>query len=33
MKNYKILRDCQQRGGLHHAVRAVACMHDLVLTA
>ncbi|MFI6768188.1 transposase family protein [Streptomyces sp. NPDC050355] len=34
MKNYKILRDCRQRGdGLHHAVRAVAHMHNLALTA
>ncbi len=33
MKNYKILRDCRQRGnGLHHAVRAVAHMHNLTLT-
>lgn len=32
MKNYKILRDCQQRGeGLHHAVQAVALMHNLAL--
>nr|WP_107911457.1 transposase family protein [Streptomyces chartreusis] len=32
MKNYKILRDCRQRGnGLHHAVRAVAHMHNLAL--
>ncbi|BCL32166.1 hypothetical protein GCM10017557_70250 [Streptomyces aurantiacus] len=29
MKNYKILRDCRQRGdGLHHAVQAVARMHN-----
>ncbi|MEU2874536.1 transposase family protein [Streptomyces olivoreticuli] len=34
MKNYKILRDCRQRGdGLHHAVQAVAHMHNLALTA
>ncbi|MFC6365117.1 transposase family protein [Nonomuraea thailandensis] len=34
MKNYKILRDCRQRGsGLHHAVQAVAHMHDLALPA
>ncbi|MDQ1033783.1 hypothetical protein QFZ75_000199 [Streptomyces sp. V3I8] len=34
MKNYKILRDCRQRGdGLHHAVQAVARMHNLGLTA
>ncbi|MGW9597537.1 transposase family protein [Streptomyces chartreusis] len=33
MKNYKILRDCRQRGeGLHHAVQAVAAMHNLDLT-
>ncbi len=32
MKNYKILRDCRQHGdGLHHAVRAVAHMHNLAL--
>ncbi|QKZ24347.1 transposase family protein [Streptomyces chartreusis] len=32
MKNYKILRDCRQRGnGVHHAVRAVAHMHNLAL--
>jgi hypothetical protein len=32
MKNYKILRDCRQRGdGLHHAVQAVVRMHDLAL--
>ncbi|MFC5150091.1 transposase family protein [Streptomyces aureoversilis] len=32
MKNYKILRDCRQRGdGLHHAVQAVAHMHNLAL--
>ncbi|GAA1113655.1 hypothetical protein GCM10009663_63060 [Kitasatospora arboriphila] len=30
MKNYKILRDCRQKGdGLHHAVQAVA--HNLAL--
>ncbi|MFC4014941.1 transposase [Nonomuraea purpurea] len=34
MKNYKILRDCRQKGtGLHHAVPAVAHMHNLALTA
>ncbi|MEU6783130.1 transposase [Nonomuraea angiospora] len=34
MKNYKILRDCRQKGtGLHHAVQAVAHMHNLALTA
>ncbi|MFI9556310.1 transposase family protein [Nonomuraea endophytica] len=33
MKNYKILRDCRQRGrGLHHAVQAVAHMHNLALS-
>lgn len=33
MKSYKILRDCRQRGdGLHHAVQAVARMHNLALT-
>ncbi|MFF7927497.1 transposase family protein [Streptomyces mirabilis] len=33
LKNYKILRDCRQHGdGLHHAVRAVAHMHNLALT-
>jgi DDE superfamily endonuclease len=32
MKNYKIIRDCRQRGdGLHHAVQAVARMHNLAL--
>ncbi|MCP2346436.1 hypothetical protein HD595_002558 [Nonomuraea roseoviolacea subsp. carminata] len=32
MKNYKILRDCRQKGsGLHHAVQAVAHMHNLAL--
>lgn len=32
MKNYKILRDCRQRGdGLHHAVQAVALMHSPAL--
>ncbi|MEU1916099.1 transposase [Streptomyces massasporeus] len=32
MKNWKILRDCRQRGdGLHHAVQAVATMHNLAL--
>ncbi|MFI0263799.1 transposase family protein [Streptomyces sp. NPDC017056] len=32
VKNYKILRDCRQRGdGLHHAVQAVAHMHNLAL--
>lgn len=34
LKNYKILRDCRQHGdGLHHAVQAVARMHNLALTA
>lgn len=34
MKNYEILRDCRQHGdGLHHAVQAVARMHNLALTA
>ncbi|MFE5709647.1 transposase family protein [Streptomyces sp. NPDC056501] len=34
MKHYKILRDCRQRGnGLHHAVQAVAHMHNLTLAA
>lgn len=32
MKNWKILRDCRQKGdGLHHAVQAVATMHNLAL--
>jgi hypothetical protein len=34
LKNYKILRDCRQHGeGLHHAVRAVAHLHNLALAA
>ncbi|GHA33379.1 hypothetical protein GCM10010372_36810 [Streptomyces tauricus] len=34
MKNYKKLRDCRQHGdGLHHAVQAVAHMHNLALTS
>lgn len=34
MKNYKILRDYRQRGnGLHHAVQAVAHMHNLALAS
>ncbi|MGV9339880.1 transposase family protein [Streptomyces sp. NPDC003688] len=34
LKHYKILRDCRQRGnGLHHAVQAVAHMHNLTLAA
>ncbi|MEX2975281.1 transposase family protein [Streptomyces sp. C184] len=33
MKNWKILRDCRQKGpGLHHAVQAVATMHNLAHT-
>ncbi|MFJ3637668.1 transposase family protein [Streptomyces sp. NPDC090112] len=33
MKNWKILRDCRQKsGGLHHAVQAVATMHNLDMT-
>ncbi len=32
LQNYKLLRDCRQRGdGLHHAVQAVAHMHNLAL--
>ncbi|KOV73602.1 MULTISPECIES: IS5/IS1182 family transposase [unclassified Streptomyces] len=32
MKNWKILRDCRQRGdGLHHAVQAVATMLNLAM--
>lgn len=34
MKNYKILRDCRQHGNsLHHAVQAVAHMHNLALAS
>ncbi|MGW5869000.1 transposase family protein [Streptomyces sp. NPDC055239] len=34
MKNHKILRDCRQHGdGLHHAVQAVAQMHNLALAS
>jgi hypothetical protein len=34
MKNSKILRDCRQHGdGLHHAVQAVAQMHNLALAS
>ncbi|MGW6014299.1 transposase family protein [Streptomyces sp. NPDC055210] len=34
MKNYKILRDCRQHDDdLHHAVQAVAHMHNLALTS
>ncbi|MGW0950366.1 IS5/IS1182 family transposase, partial [Streptomyces sp. NPDC002623] len=34
MKNYKILRDCRQRGdGLHHAVQAVAHKRNLALAS
>lgn len=33
MKNGKILRDCRRKGdGLHHAVQAVATMHNLAMT-
>ncbi|MFF8513537.1 transposase [Streptomyces sp. NPDC015492] len=33
MKNWKILRDCRQKGdGLHRAVQAVATMHYLAMT-
>jgi hypothetical protein len=33
MENWKILRDCRQKGdGLHHAVQAVATMHNLAMT-
>ncbi|GHA91843.1 hypothetical protein GCM10010305_39350 [Streptomyces termitum] len=33
MKNWKILHDCRQKGdGLHHAVQAVATMHNLAMT-
>ncbi|MEV7600995.1 transposase family protein [Kitasatospora sp. NPDC089797] len=33
MKNDKILRDCRQKGdGLHHAVQAVAHLHNLART-
>ncbi|MFG2127081.1 transposase [Streptomyces sp. NPDC048751] len=32
MKHWKILRDCRQKGdGLHHAVQAVATLHNLAL--
>lgn len=34
MKNYKVLRDCRQRGdGLRHVVQAVAHMHNLALAS
>ncbi|GHE09690.1 hypothetical protein GCM10010339_62930 [Streptomyces alanosinicus] len=34
MKNWKILRDCRQRGDvLHHAVQAVATLHNLAVAA
>ncbi|SCF90854.1 Helix-turn-helix of DDE superfamily endonuclease [Streptomyces sp. DconLS] len=34
LKNYKVLRDCRQPGdGLHHAVQAVAHMHNLAMAA
>ena len=33
IKNWKILRDCRQKGdGLYHAVQAVATMHNLAVT-
>ncbi len=33
MKNWKIHRDCRQKGdSLHHAVQAVATMHNIALT-
>ncbi|MFJ4866938.1 transposase family protein, partial [Streptomyces sp. NPDC088748] len=33
MKNWTILRDCRQKGdSLHHAVQAVATMHNLAPT-
>ncbi|MFJ9891668.1 transposase family protein [Streptomyces sp. NPDC091287] len=33
MKNWKILRDCRQKGdGLHHTVQAIATMHNLAMT-
>jgi len=33
MKNWKILRDRRRKGdGLHHAVQAVATMHNLAMT-
>lgn len=33
MKIWKILRDCRQKGGgLHHAVQAVATLHNLAMT-
>ncbi|MFJ8845791.1 hypothetical protein ACIRFF_23140 [Streptomyces cyaneofuscatus] len=32
LKNWKILRDCRQKGDdLHHAVQAVATMHNLAM--
>lgn len=34
MKNHKVLRDCRlKRDGLHHAVQAVARLHNIALTA
>lgn len=34
LKNYKMLRDCRQRGnGLHHAVQAAAHKHNLARAA
>ncbi|GLW03970.1 hypothetical protein Slala05_76000 [Streptomyces lavendulae subsp. lavendulae] len=33
IKNWKILRDCRRKGdGLHHAVQAVATIHNLAMT-
>ncbi|GAA3596503.1 hypothetical protein GCM10022295_91750 [Streptomyces osmaniensis] len=33
-RGHKILRDCRQHGdGLHHAVQAVAHMHNLALAS
>ncbi|GHB79435.1 hypothetical protein GCM10010331_78770 [Streptomyces xanthochromogenes] len=32
MRNWKILRDCRRKGdGLHHAVQAVATLHNLAV--
>ncbi|MEV4184428.1 hypothetical protein AB0J28_23680 [Streptosporangium canum] len=34
IKNYKILRDCRQKGAsLHHTVHVVTYMYNLALTA
>ncbi|SCK55575.1 DDE superfamily endonuclease [Streptomyces sp. ScaeMP-e48] len=34
MKNWKILRDCRQKGdGPHHAIQAVATLHNLAMTS